>query len=227
VVDVSETAFVSIANSADADYFSFEVAAPTALNVMLTPRGGVFNQAPQGSTQTEFNANARSDLTLALFDTNGTTLLGIANQTPEGEPESLTGIQLLTAGIYYARVIGSTSIVQMYQLDLTAVAPATLLPGDFNRNGEVDAADYSLWRISQDESGPDLPADANHDLIVDLADYQIWRANFGTTSGSTTAFDTGAVPEPAGGVLALLAGLMLLGSRKLAGALRRTGIRPA
>jgi hypothetical protein len=209
VVEASETDFVSIANSADADYFSFEVPGPTALNAVLTPLGGIFNQAPQGGTQTEFDANARSDLTLAVFGTNGTSLLANANQTPAGGVETLTGIRLPAAGKYYARVIGSTPIVQMYQLDLTAVAPATSPPGDFNHNGEVDAGDYAVWRNSLDESGPGLPADANNDLVVDLADYNIWRASFGATAASTTALYNISIPEPGTGVLTIVAGWSL------------------
>jgi hypothetical protein len=204
VVEASETDFVSIANSADADYFSFEVPAPTGLNAVLTPLGGIFNQAPQGGTQTQFDANARSDLTLAVFGTNGTSLLGIANETPAGGVETLTGIRLPAAGKYYARVIGSTPIVQLYQLDLSAVAPATSLPGDYNHNGEVDAADYTVWRNSLDESGPGLAADANNDLVVDHADYNIWRANFGATAASTTAIYSATVPEPAAGILTVV-----------------------
>ena len=123
--------------------------------------------------------------------------------------ETLTGIRLPAAGKYYARVIGSTPIVQMYQLDLTAVAPAATLPGDFNHNGEVDAADYAVWRNSLTESGPGLAADANNDLVVDLADYNIWRANFGATAASTTALFTSAIPEPTAGTLALLVIVMM------------------
>lgn len=57
-------------------------------------------------------------------------------------------------------------------------APA--LPGDFNRNDSVDAADYTVWRGSMGThveaySG----ADANGDGIVNQADYEIWKLNFG------------------------------------------------
>jgi serralysin len=211
VVEGSETDFVSIANSADADYFSFEVFTSTGLNAVLTPLGGIFNQGTQGGPQAQFDANARSDLSLAVFGTDGTSLLGFANKTPAGGVESLTGIRLPAAGTYYARVIGSSTIVQMYQLDLTAVAPAALLPGDFNHNGEVDAADFAVWRNSVDETGPGLPADANNDSVVDAADHDIWRANFGATAASTTAVYTSAVPEPATQLLALFVGWIVMG----------------
>src|SRR5262249_52036327 len=55
--------------------------------------------------------------------------------------------------------------------------------GDYNRNGIVDAADYTLWR---DQSGATglvaySGADGNGDGKVDSADYQVWRNNFGQT----------------------------------------------
>jgi hypothetical protein len=60
------------------------------------------------------------------------------------------------------------------------------LPGDFNVDGTVDAADYVLWRFEVGHQMPlaQLSADANGDGIVDDADYQIWRRNFGSTSGN-------------------------------------------
>jgi hypothetical protein len=66
------------------------------------------------------------------------------------------------------------------------------LPGDFNDDGRVDAADYVGWR-----NGPAAPAD-----------YQTWRANFGA-GASAAALGAGghsaaAIPEPASLLLALL-----------------------
>jgi hypothetical protein len=51
----------------------------------------------------------------------------------------------------------------------------TAAAGDFNRDGRVDAADYTIWR---DTSGSttDLRADANGDGAVDEQDRDIWIA---------------------------------------------------
>jgi hypothetical protein len=202
-VSPTEIDFVSVANSVDADYFSFEIDGPVGLNAVLTPWGGVFNQAVQGSPQTQFNANSRSNLTLTIFDQDGTTVLALANQTAEGGIESFTGLRLPAAGKYFARVTGSSEIVQLYQLDLAAVALAAALAGDFNFDGEVGAADYAVWRNTIGSTGTGLAADANQDLIVDDADYQIWKANFGAIAASTTALLTASVPEPSSVILAI------------------------
>jgi hypothetical protein len=63
--------------------------------------------------------------------------------------------------------------------------------GDYNGSGDVDAADFVLWRRTVG-SMSDLRADGDHDGIVGQSDYAIWRSNFGAsivmaaTSGSLT-----------------------------------------
>ena len=70
--------------------------------------------------------------------------------------------------------------------------------GDFNGNGVVDAADFTVWRDSLGAAGAGLAADGNADLHVDLVDFELWRSNFGATSSA-------AVPEPSSPLLVLLA----------------------
>ncbi len=54
------------------------------------------------------------------------------------------------------------------------------LPGDFNRDGFVDAADYIVWRRTLGSTVTDyLGADGNGNGVVDQADFNVWRANFG------------------------------------------------
>jgi hypothetical protein len=64
----------------------------------------------------------------------------------------------------------------------TALAAAVVaLPGDFNFDGTVDSADYTIWRANlgaQDATGPSM-GDANGDGDVDHADYRIWKSHFG------------------------------------------------
>jgi len=65
-----------------------------------------------------------------------------------------------------------------------AIVPPEL-PGDYNQNGVVDAADYVLWRKNPAGFGGDP------------AGYNDWRDNFGAMSGSGSgSLSRGAVPEP-------------------------------
>ncbi len=95
---------------------------------------------------------------------------------------------------------------------LTVVEAADLL-GDYNDDGVVDAADYTVWR---DTLGSTSDLRANGDDagtsagVIDEADYAVWKANFGTTAGAgSTPSLSAAVPEPASLVL-LIGSLALL-----------------
>lgn len=63
------------------------------------------------------------------------------------------------------------------------------LDGDYNLDGTVDAADYTVWR-------------AGLGTTFTEADYAVWRTNFGATSSTATSR---AVPEPTAGLLSLIA----------------------
>ncbi len=75
-----------------------------------------------------------------------------------------------------------------------------LLTPDFNGDGFVDAADYSVWRDTLG-STIDLRADANDDLRIDHLDLERWRLAF--ASGSPSLAGTANVPEPGGFLLAI------------------------
>jgi uncharacterized protein YjbI with pentapeptide repeats len=73
------------------------------------------------------------------------------------------------------------------EVTLTALAA---IPGDFNNNGVVDAADYIVWRKTD---GPP-------------AGYNAWRTHFGqTTSSGLGASMNPAVPEPTTLVMVIVA----------------------
>lgn len=69
------------------------------------------------------------------------------------------------------------------------------LEGDFNGNGVVDAADYTVWRdnFGAVENGVVLNGNGNGG-IVDESDFLLWRGNFGQVA-SAASFSA-AVPEP-------------------------------
>jgi hypothetical protein len=82
-----------------------------------------------------------------------------------------------TAGYYYE---GYGNLF----LNILREKTLTEIPGDFNNDGKVDAADYVVWRKTDSSS----------------AGYNTWRSHFGFSSGAgaATAQSSGtvSVPEP-------------------------------
>ncbi len=77
------------------------------------------------------------------------------------------------------------------------------LPGDYNQNGIVDAADYTVWRNNLGGS-TSLPNDDTPGVGQD--DYARWRTHFGQTAGNGSGANANAaVPEPATLALLMLA----------------------
>jgi hypothetical protein len=82
-------------------------------------------------------------------------------------------------------------------------------PGDYNRDGIVDAADYVVWRRTLGQSGQDLAADGNSNNRVDTADFEVWRAHFGQDLAEMENGEA-TVPEPSALTLVAIAGCALL-----------------
>jgi hypothetical protein len=90
----------------------------------------------------------------------------------------------------FGRAWNTSSLYFNGQISLTSAAQ---LPGDYNNDGTVNAADYAIWRDTVG-STTNLAADGNFSGAIDDGDYNLWRANFGASLGSGTLVT--AVPEP-------------------------------
>jgi hypothetical protein len=95
-----------------------------------------------------------------------------------GQSQQLTADQINT-------VFSVTSFPQPFSPQLT---------GDYNHNGIVDAADYTVWRNTLGSTS-NLAADGNRSSAIDSGDYTVWKTNFGRT-GSGGVGSGAAVPEP-------------------------------
>ncbi len=83
--------------------------------------------------------------------------------------------------------------------------------GDYNDNGIVDTADFSVWHDRLGETF--LPNEGVSPNIVDIADYLYWAERFGATDSGVPA-NPDTLPEPAGVSLPLLA-VLVIGRRRL------------
>jgi T5SS/PEP-CTERM-associated repeat protein len=96
----------------------------------------------------------------------------------------------LSPGLEFGVIYTANSVQLAVQIE-----GATIIDGDYNQDGIVDAADYTVWRDSLGATGPNLAADGDGNGIVDQADYAVWRGSFGNSS-AVFAPGTTAVPEP-------------------------------
>lgn len=76
----------------------------------------------------------------------------------------------------------------------------TNLQGDYNDDGLVNAADYTVWRDSLN-SDSDPSADGNGDRLVDQADLALWKGNYGATAtpdsvSTPVSFDVNPTVSP-------------------------------
>jgi serralysin len=100
--------FVSIHHGTDDDFYSFNVGGPGTVNALVEALGFTYSAGPQGGNEVTVNTRERSDLNLALFDTNGTSMLAFVNQTSFGGNEFLS-FDVAAAGTYFVRVGGSNN----------------------------------------------------------------------------------------------------------------------
>jgi hypothetical protein len=115
--------------------------------------------------------NGGPTMTQALVATSPALDLG-------SNPQSLAADQ---RGGSYARVIGGKADIGAFELQ-TSAGPS--LPGDYNGNNVVDAADYVLWRKALGSSVATYSgSDGNGNGAVDVGDYGVWRSNFGSKIG--------------------------------------------
>ncbi|WP_146590548.1 beta strand repeat-containing protein [Posidoniimonas polymericola] len=79
-----------------------------------------------------------------------------------------------------------------------------LLAGDYNNDGVVDAADYTVWRDNEGLA-ISLPNETVTPGMVDGDDYNAWRANYGAVAASPAPVAAAAAPEPMACTLLLAA----------------------
>lgn len=88
---------------------------------------------------------------------------------------------------------------------VTGLAPTD---ADFDDDLDVDGADFLIWQRNLGSTTPNTPGDADGSGAVDAADLAIWQGKFGAAPSPA------AVPEPAGGLIMLMAGAMIAARRR-------------
>ena len=163
-----------------------------------------FDNLTSGDTFTAEITSGDFDSLLGQYDSTG-NLVDSDDESGIGNLSKLTGVVPQEGILYFAvsaypdfNFEGTHGAFGSYTLDLT-----TILPGDYNDDGNVDAADYTLWRDNLGANSDTLPNNPNSGTIG-MAEYNTWVANFGVIIGSSSLQ---AIPEPSS--LAMIAVALL------------------
>jgi hypothetical protein len=194
----------------------------------------VFGQTPDGTPiDAQFQSNevhidglAAGTYTNMKMDLTSATLVAQGGQGPGGSFNDLFGTglrpdggpKLIPTGLqfYINKKTLPADALTMYLDNIRFGTTPAAIPGDYNSDGVVDAADFVIWRQTLNSTtdlranGDNTGASAN---VIDQADYTFWKSRFGATSGSGSgALSSGAVPEPSGAALLLIAGVCCWGA---------------
>jgi type VI secretion system secreted protein VgrG len=128
---------------------------------------------------------------------------GTTNQIREFDILSTTPLQVSAGTPVAGTYLGPYDIAAVDNAALTAPPPVVNAPpllGDYNRNGVVDAIDYTVWRNTLGQNVVNFTgADGNGDGVVDALDYGVWKANYGQTLAPAAVSAPNAIaaaPEP-------------------------------
>lgn len=190
LLNEGDTDFVSISRSNDIDIFAFQTTGAANLEVSITPVGFSYSQQIFGPAVT-IDSAAVGDLSLEVRR-DGVSL-GVIDVGGLGDAESMT-LELAPADDYTLHIEGRGQGTQFYQLNLQV--QQIPLEGDYNGDGLVDGADYTVWR---DTFGSQILLDADGDDSgeIDPADYTIWSNAYGSSPSAAAS----VVPEPSGVLL--------------------------
>lgn len=167
----------------------------------------LFQAFVEGDLMTLWIANPGAEISLEVVDLIGATAISTPTSiywegTSSTISSSNSGVLDITVGS-----MGDELRIRDLPGDATMYLQFrfALGEGDYDRDGDVDTADYEYWRDSYG-STEDLLADGNNDGVVDAADYTIWRDAFSASVSLATT-----VPEPS----SLLLLSLLVSSRGL------------
>lgn len=110
----------------------------------------------------------------------------MSTRISDGSRQEVAMDPTLSAGT--RKELTALDLAFLRDLGYETVAGLLALEGDFNADGTVDAADYTVWRNGLGTTYTE-------------ADFRVWRSNLGATAGTGSSAAV-AVPEP--GALALL-----------------------
>ena len=181
------------------------------LRIVAKDRQGNDAAANQGADEWDYN------LDLSQFNTSTMTTISLPlsmftrnmTSTTLGPPVGFNNFgdgTLANFGLYeFGGLIPAGGGLLKLEMEYMEIRlPVQALVGDYNSNGIVDAADYTIWRDHLGQSFTLPNRDPLNTGVISNNDYTSWKNHFGQHSGSGS-LGAGTVPEPSTLVLAFVA----------------------
>lgn len=156
-----------------------------AFGLTATARSLLITIAPSASTESESGGFFISDT--APFP----TIIGLQYQGGDGSTTQLILDHALPSRLFTQHV---SELGDGGDFVIGTVSQSGL-PGDYNNDRVVDAADYTVWRDNVGAAAGALVNDIDGGPIGE-AQYAIWRASFGAAVPVVGALAATSVPEP-------------------------------
>jgi hypothetical protein len=195
-------------------------------------QGLAFHQTASGVWELEFGGTGAEDFDrleltgAAILDGTLALSLLLPYQPSLGDTMQILSAAGGLGGTIFADVIQPAGMPANLVFDViynptdVQLVVVSDLPGDYNQNGVVDAADYAVWR---DHLGQMFTLSGEKPLaatpgVVDQEDYDFWKAKFGLSVGSGSS--AGASPSVASVLEPASMALLILGVNVVGGSVR-------
>jgi hypothetical protein len=112
-------------------------------------------------------------------------------------------------------------VSQLYATGRISVAAPSVFAGDFDEDGDIDAADLTKWKLGfgTTSGATHTQGDADGDHDVDGADFLVWQLQLGSAAPAGSA--NAPAPEPTTSMLIIVAAV---GVRRIGGRVRQARV---
>ena len=161
---------------------------------LISADGSVVAFVSEATDLSPSDTNSNRDIYARNLTTSTTYLVSVNSAGTDGGNDWSGSTAISANGGVVAFESNASDLVdadydQQSDVFVAAIGRPNSVPGDYNLDGAVDAADYVVWRKTLGQMGviPYSGADGNGDGDITADDYGVWRTQFGETLATSGA----------------------------------------